>query len=427
MFEPNENAERELDSSYLEQYVMVNCSINAQLIERMLLKAKPEYFKVYGFHQLFSGLKAAFDKSSDVDFWFVFEDLVNRNKFARENAIQALTNSNIYSCSRFDEYLDRLCDIGQRRATIKKVNTLVTHAGEMDSFQFHAELANCAKDFDPVVHKTDKRYVLGRITDPTIERKVVPFGFPSLDSALGGGGGAGDLIIIAGRPGMGKTAFALSLCIKAAKGGKRGLFITLEMSEEQLLTRVLSQESGFAYRQIANHQIHDSRKEYFEMCLNDVANMKLDIIDKPSMTVSELRGLVKADKPDFVVLDYLQLLTPENGRINRSEQVAQQSRTLKLIAKENRIPVIALSQLKREEPGLKSWSRPKLSDLKESGAIEQDADGVWFVHRDAYYDKEMRTELQDSVLIIGKQRNGEVVDIPLQFNARSMKFAEPRN
>lgn len=248
----------------------------------------------------------------------------------------------------------------------------------------------------------------------------VPSGYTSIDRKTGGWQ-PGNLIIIAGRPSMGKTALALSLCQNCARLNKPVGLFSLEMSDSEIAARFLSSVSGYSNVQIRNAEVN---LDDLALKSNDIAGLPIVIDDTPGLSLVEMRSKVKKMILKFgvslVIVDYLQLMTAEAG--NREQEVATISRGLKAIAKEFDIPVIALSQLNREVEN-RADKRPRLADLRESGAIEQDADIVCFIFRPAVYglasikiDKE---ELSSSGLILvdcAKDRNGALFSIPLYHN-----------
>ncbi|MBP6869744.1 replicative DNA helicase [Candidatus Babeliales bacterium] len=234
----------------------------------------------------------------------------------------------------------------------------------------------------------------------------------------------GDLIILAARPSMGKTAFALNLSVNAAKNKMAVGFFSLEMSAEQLTLRLLSTESGISHQSIRNATI--SSEEWIELThvAADLAQMKFFIDDTAGISIMELRAKARKLKAkhgvDLLVVDYLQLLHSSKKHENRHQEVSEISRSLKGLAKELGVPIIALSQLSRAVDS-RVDKRPLLSDLRESGAIEQDADVIMFMYRDIVYNPETENPAS-AELIIGKQRNGPTGTVALQFIRELTKF-----
>ncbi|MFA4904186.1 MAG: replicative DNA helicase [Desulfobaccales bacterium] len=256
----------------------------------------------------------------------------------------------------------------------------------------------------------------------------VTSGFKDLDNYTAGFQ-ASDLIILAARPSMGKTALALNIAFNAAYRSKPPVpvaFFSLEMSKEQLVRRLLSGEGRVDASQIrrAAFLTGDEWRK-----LQEAAGILLDcpiyIDDTPAATVLDIRAKsrrLKADgKLGLIVIDYLQLMQGRAELSSREQQISEISRSLKGLAKELKVPVIALSQLSRE-PEKRERKRPQLSDLRESGAIEQDADVVMFIYRDEVYRKDSADNKGIAEVILGKQRNGPIGTVKLHFEAKFTRF-----
>ncbi|MGL4642339.1 MAG: replicative DNA helicase [Cetobacterium sp.] len=237
-----------------------------------------------------------------------------------------------------------------------------------------------------------------------------------------------DLVILAARPSMGKTAFALNLALNAAmKAGKGVLVFSLEMSSSQLLQRLLAIEAGIGLQKIRNGFLGEDDWGKLGIASGKLANAEINIADVPNVNVLEIRSIARrlkaAGRLDMILIDYLQLIKGTSGKSdNRQQEISDISRSLKGIARELDIPIVALSQLSRA-PEQRADRRPMLSDLRESGAIEQDADMVVFLYRDDYYNDESEQRGITEV-IIGKQRNGPVGTVNLKFFHEITKFGD---
>lgn len=251
-------------------------------------------------------------------------------------------------------------------------------------------------------------------------------GFIDLNKKLGGFHKS-DLILIAARPGMGKTAFALNLVANAAIRSKSSVAVfSLEMSKEQLVQRLLSSQSNVALNNISKGKIADDEWKKLTDAMTVLSSSDIFIDDTPGIKVSEIRSKcrkLKMEKGlDMIMIDYLQLMEADGRADNRQQEVSKISRSLKILAKEMNCPVIALSQLSRNTESGKDHI-PKLSDLRDSGAIEQDADIVMFIYRDEYYTK-METKKKDlAEIIIAKNRHGEISNIELVWIGKIQKFS----
>ncbi len=256
----------------------------------------------------------------------------------------------------------------------------------------------------------------------------VPTGFAELDE-LTGGWQSSDLMIIAARPGMGKTAFALNCAANAMQHDRKVVIFTLEMSKEQLMSRVLSSEARVDSARLRRGDLTEDETDRLMEGARKVYSyyQNLGIDETPSISVMELRSrcrrFQKEKGLDMVIVDYLQLMGAggaSRGQQSREREISEISMGLKGLAKELNIPVIALSQLNRG-PDARPDKRPKMSDLRESGSIEQDADMVFFIYRDEVYNPSSeRTGIAE--LIIGKNRHGATKTIDLAFQPNFVSF-----
>ncbi|MDO5128813.1 MAG: replicative DNA helicase [Prevotellaceae bacterium] len=266
----------------------------------------------------------------------------------------------------------------------------------------------------------------------------VPTGYHKLDN-ITSGWQASDLVIIAGRPAMGKTSFALSMAKNIAADYKVPMaFFSLEMSNVQLVNRLISNCCEIQGSKILNGQLKPDEWERLDKRLNNLIGSPLYVDDTPGLSVFELRTkarrLVRDHGVKIIMIDYLQLMNANGMRFSsRQEEVSTISRSLKQIAKELDIPILALSQLNRgveSREGLEG-KRPQLSDLRESGAIEQDADMVLFVHRPEYYhiyqDENGRDLHGMAQIIIAKHRKGATGDVLLNFRGEFTRFENPED
>ncbi len=266
------------------------------------------------------------------------------------------------------------------------------------------------------------------------EYNGVRSGFTDIDSVTLGWQPS-DLIIIAARPSMGKTAFVLTMARNMAVEFKTPVaFFSLEMSSVQLMNRLIVAETQLNSKDLRTGNLTPAQWTHLERQTVELGRSPLFVDDTPALSVYEFRSKARRLKTQYdiklIIIDYLQLMTastPET-RGNREQEVSLISRTLKAIAKELNVPIIALSQLSRNVENRGGSKRPQLSDLRESGAIEQDADVVAFIHRPEYYglttDENNMSTAGMAEIIIAKHRNGEVTDVPLRFIKEQAKFAD---
>ena len=241
-----------------------------------------------------------------------------------------------------------------------------------------------------------------------------------------------ELIIIAARPSMGKTAWAINIAQNSAvKDGKVVAVFSLEMSKESLLRRMLAGEASVGARKLQTGFLGREDKGKLQDALERLMESKLFVDDTPGITLAEMRAKARRLKQqegglDLIVIDYLQLMSGAKGQgkgfENRTQEVSAVSRGLKALAKEMRVPVVALSQLSRGSEQRVGDKKPLLSDLRESGSIEQDADVVCFIHREEYYDRDNEDLKGKAEIIIAKQRNGPTGSVQMAYIADYTRF-----
>ncbi|MDR2149441.1 MAG: replicative DNA helicase [Spirochaetaceae bacterium] len=354
--------------------------------------------------------------------------------------IASLTDA-VPSSANIEYYAQRVQDCSLKRALIRVSHTVIAQCYDEsqdarmileETQQRIFELNDRRQTFNfksarEVIQETI--HVIERIYNTKKEYTGVPSGFDDLDR-LTSGFQQQELIIIGARPSMGKTALALSMAANMAIHNQQGnipvAFFTLEMSDLSLMLRIVSSESGVESNAIRTGFIKSDDFDRITEAASSIYDAPLYIVDKPNMKLLDLRALARRlriqQKVEIIFIDYLTLISSENPRLQRHEQIAEISRSLKSLARELNIPVIALSQLTREA----ERDRPNLSSIRESGAIEQDADVVIFLHRER--DSDQKIEDQENKegstthLILAKQRNGPVGTIDILFKSRFTKF-----
>ena len=309
---------------------------------------------------------------------------------------------------------------------------------DAESRLFELAQTNMKKDYtaiDPVLKEATKILQVAAKNDGGMTG--VPTGYAEIDR-ITSGWQASDLVIIAGRPAMGKTSFALSVARNIAIDQRIPLaFFSLEMSNVQLVNRLMSNVCEVNGTQILTGQLDGDEWERIDRGVSQMQGAPLYLDDTSALNVFELRTkarrLVREHGVKVIMIDYLQLMTAGGARFsNRQEEVSVISRSLKQLAKELNIPILALSQLNRSvdtRDDKKEGKQPQLSDLRESGAIEQDADMVMFVHRPEYYKIYEHPKFGDlhgkAFIMIAKHRKGEVKDVMLDFKSQFTRFQDP--
>lgn len=319
---------------------------------------------------------------------------------------------------KVNEDIANTCYVGKERLddileeTEKKIFSLIQSKGGGDYVPIRQVVINAMERIEAISK------VKGSVTG-------IPTGFTDLDY-MTSGFQKSDLILIAARPSMGKTAFELNIAeYMAFRKNETVAIFSLEMSKEQLVNRLFSLESRVDSQKIRTGNLEDSDWERLIESANVIGNSHLIIDDTPGISISELRSKCRKYKIEhdlgIVIIDYLQLMTAGGRQESRQQEISEISRSLKALARELNVPVVALSQLSRAVES-RPDHRPMLSDLRESGAIEQDADMVMFLYRDDYYNKESEKKGIAEV-IIAKQRNGPIGTVELVWMPNYTKFA----
>lgn len=280
--------------------------------------------------------------------------------------------------------------------------------------------------FQPISTAVDAYYNrLDRVLKGEMSALGIQTGYIDLDD-ITGGLHSDELTIIAARPAVGKTAFILSTAYNIAQRGDTDVVIcSLEMSQDQLLVRLLAMETKIDTYRLRMFRLSEQEQERVMTALPGIAALPVFIADMSAMTaeqirLSTIRHISKRERPVVPIVDYLQLMGSTKQRENRVQDVSEISRSMKNLSRELHVPVIALSQLSRAVEGRQSHV-PMLSDLRESGSLEQDADNVWFIYREELYDKET-DKLGTAELHIAKHRQGPIGVVPLRFDPSTTRF-----
>ncbi|MEN7529317.1 replicative DNA helicase [Cupriavidus sp. DL-D2] len=271
----------------------------------------------------------------------------------------------------------------------------------------------------PVVEQVDARYHSG--IEPGIST-----GIASLDTALNGGFHPSNLVIVAGRPSMGKTALTTDIGLNIADSGLSVLLFSMEMSDQEIVARALANRGGINLSALLRGRLSDTDWPRMTWAIQNMGDMRFAIDDTPALSLLEVKTKAKAHKRrhglDLVIVDYLGLMSGGEEKM-RSQQIGAYSRGLKSLAKELNVPVVVLSQLSRKNED-RPDRRPMLSDLRDSGDIESDADVVLFVHRPEMYDPNNDELKGYAEVLIRKNRNGALCDVPLLYRGAVTKFEE---
>ena len=432
----------------LEEVVLGALMIDNESLSDTIDSLQPEYFYKPDHQKIFEAIVNLFNNSKPVDILTVSEELKKMDALESIGGmlyISQLTN-NISSSSNTEFHARIIAEKFIKRSLISISNNIIGDAfnDTIDIF----DLLNTAEEklFTVTEGTLRKSYdkmstlIKGALDNIEILRQKedglsgVPSGFSKLDRVTSGWQKS-DLVIVAARPGMGKTAFALTMARNIAITHETAIgFFSLEMSSEQLVSRLIASEAELSASKLRRGDLQDFEMVQLHEKIKQLSEAQIYIDDTPALTIFELRAkarrLVKNHNVGIIVIDYLQLMSAGGKAGNREQEISTISRSLKGIAKELKIPVIALSQVNRgveSRTGVGS-KRPMLSDLRESGAIEQDADIVTFIYRPEYYKIYEWDNGDDSrnqaEIIIAKHRNGALENVRLKFTPEFAKFSD---
>ena len=385
---------------------------------------------------IFSSVIDLYERDIPVDMITLIEHLRSKEKLEGAGGITYITEicNSIPSTANLASYIDIVKEKSILRRLIKSSTEIIEESynqqddvpkvldsAEKKIFDIAQNTVN--SDFESLSTVLERGFLeIERIYNNRGEVTGVPSGFPELDAKTSGFQ-KGDMILIAARPSMGKTTFALNLAEYAAlRSAKSIVMFSLEMSKEQLAYKLLCSEANVDMLKLRTGNLEDSDWDNIARASGPLADAKIYIDDTAGISVMEMRSKCRRIKIehgiDMIIIDYLQLMTGKGE--SRQQEVSEISRSIKALAKEMQCPVIALSQLSRA-PEQRTDHRPMLSDLRESGSIEQDADLVMFLYRDEYYNKETE-EKNVAECIIAKQRNGPTGTVKLAWLGQFSKF-----
>jgi len=436
----------------LEEAVLGAIMLEKTAFDTVVEILKPECFYVDAHQRIFSAMQSLSNKSQPIDILTVVEELRSREELEMVGGpyyVTKLTNT-VVSAANIGAHARIILQKFIQRELIRISGEIISDAYEdstdvfdllddAESKLFEITNNHLRKDYnsiDTILVNTIKR--IEDLRQRNEDVTGVPSGFAGLDRVTYGWQNT-DLIILAARPAVGKTAFALNLARNAtmhpSKPTPVALF-SLEMSAGQLVQRILSAESEIWLEKIARGKMEEyEMKQLYARGIQRLSQAPLFIDDTPALNIFELRAksrrLKNKHNIGLIIIDYLQLMsgTGENRNANREQEISNISRNLKSLAKELNVPIIALSQLSRavEQRGAKDGSRiPQLSDLRESGAIEQDADMVMFLYRPEYYDINSNAEGENirglTEVKIAKHRNGSLETVKLKALLHIQKF-----
>jgi len=431
----------------LEEAVLGAIMLEKDALTAVIDILKPEVFYKEAHQVIFGAVHSLFAKSEPVDILTVTNELKKSGELELVGGayyITQLTNR-IASAANVEYHVRIITQKYIQRELIRISSEIIKDAFEdtTDVFDlldraeqslFSVSESNLRRNYDDMqslVQEAIREIEAARSQDAHL--RGVPSGFTEIDRVTAGFQRS-DLIILASRPGMGKTALALTIARNVAIDFNRPVAIfSLEMSSIQLVTRLISSEAQLPAEKLRKGQLENYEWEQLNAKISRLIDANLFIDDTPALTIFELRAKCRRLKAqhniEMIIVDYLQLMVGQtDGRGNREQEISHISRSLKALSKELDVPILALSQLSRAVETRGGSKKPILSDLRESGAIEQDADLVMFIYRPEYYkidqDEEGNPTAGIAEISIAKHRNGSLADIPLRFIGKFAKFTD---
>ncbi|MEJ5198508.1 MAG: replicative DNA helicase [Anaerolineae bacterium] len=423
-----------------EEAVLGSLLIDPDAIIKVASFLEPDDFYREKNGWIYQAILDLHERREPADFVTLVDELERRNQLQQVGGAAYITS--LINSVPTAVHVEHYAHIVERTATLRR---LIAAAGQIAALAYEE-----AEDVDEVVDRAEQ--LIFNVSERRIRRDLtpvrqimhtvvdrldylhrhkgdllgVPSGFSKLDKLLGGFQKS-DLIILAARPGVGKTSLALNIAVNAAKRyGQRVAFFSLEMSSEQLVQRLLAAETGINQQRLRLGEIADDEWPILMEAAGVLSETLLFIDDTPAVSALELRTKARRLQAehglDMVIVDYLQLMRSDTRSENRVQEISYISRSLKSLARELEVPLIALSQLSRAVES-RSDHKPVLSDLRESGAIEQDADVVMFIYREEMV-KENTERKNIADVIVAKHRNGPTDTVPLYFDKTLTRFAD---
>lgn len=426
-----------------EQSVLGSMFLSKYALQRALEELNKDLFYLDSHAKIFNVISELTESNRPIDLVSVTAELEKKKQLKEVGNVEYLSEiiNSVVSAANIDEYIKIVEEKAVRRRLIE--TSLEIEADGYNSEDSLNELLDNAEKKMLNVIKVRKGTEFRKIQDVLTEAQLnleklsqvegmltgITTGFDDLDKVTTGLHG-NELIILAARPAMGKTAWALNLAVNVAtRENKTVALFNLEMGAEQLIQRMIAAEGQISLSHLKNGSLQRNDWKKLDECLTRLSETKIFIDDTPGMTIAEIRAKCRrlaSSEGDLgiIIIDYLQLISGSSRYAgNRQQEIAEISRSLKTLAMELNVPIVALAQLSRTVEGRED-KRPILSDLRESGSIEQDADIVAFLYRDDYYTKKIEIDewTSKSEFIIAKHRSGPTCTINLLFKRNIQKF-----
>ncbi len=448
---PNEQVIYDLDgvrqpySVEAEQAVLGSILVDPKALNDIAVQMKAEYFYIPQHREIYAALSSMYEMSQTIDFVSLLEKLKRDGVYDEAGGKAYLTQlaQTVPSAANVLTYVAIVRERYYARALLNAAQSIIKDINEnsrdSDALLAAAEQKiydiRSGREVSGLTHiKTviaDETYDrLAKMTDPETRNDYigVPCGIGELDKMITGLNRS-DLIILGARPGMGKTSFALNIARNVAvNAGKTVCFFSLEMTRDQLAQRMLSSEAGIKSEKLRTGLLEPDEWTRLAQAGDNLSKSEIYFDETSTITVPEMKAkLLRMKKVDLVIIDYLGLMKAAKKTEGRVQEVSEITRNLKIMAKELKIPVIACAQLSRGTETKGKSHKPALSDLRESGSIEQDADIVLFLYRDTYYDNEKdegddRSDPTSAECIVAKNRHGEIGTVKLHWDGQFTRF-----
>ena len=428
-----------------EQAVLGSVIIDPKCLTDIATSMKTEYFYIPQHREIYAAMASMYELSQTIDFVSLLEKLKTDGVYDEAGGKAYLTElvQRVPSSANVLTYVAIIRERYYARALmtaaqgiIKDINDNELDSGKLlDSAEQRIYEIRQGRDITGLTHiksviENETYDRLSKMNDPETRDDYVgiPCGIGELDRMITGLNKS-DLIILGARPGMGKTSFALNIVRNVAVNtGKTVCFFSLEMTRDQLAQRMLSSEAGIKSEKLRTGELDDDEWTRLAQAGESLSKANIYFDESSNITVPEMKAkLRRMNKVDLVVIDYLGLMHSPRNIDNRVQEISEITRNLKIMAKDLKVPIIACAQLSRGTEGKGKSHRPALSDLRDSGSIEQDADLVLFLYRDAYYDNEKsddedRSDQSRAECIVAKNRHGEIGTVDLHWDGQYTRF-----
>ncbi len=431
-------------STIAEQAVLGAPLLDAEIVAKLVETLRPEMFYVRQNGEIFAEIMRLFTGGTPVDFVTLLAAVQAADIFETEDAAKVYLTQlaeTVPSLTHTENYVRIIVEKYRVRQLMNAAKNILEQTGEETDADLLLESAEqkiyeirSGRDtsaLTPINSVIMDTYAhLQEISGPNRERYLgIPTGYTYLDTLLTGLGRS-DLLILAARPGMGKTSFALNIATNVAKRQEVPVaFFSLEMTKDQLVSRILSSEAAIDSSAFRTGELSTADWEDLAHASEVMARTHIFLDDTSSITIPEMKAKIRRINQDparpnigLVVIDYLQLMSSGKRTENRVQELSDITRNLKIMAKELNVPIIALSQLSRSAEKNRTDHRPMLSDLRDSGSIEQDADVVLFLYREAYYDNGEEADTTGAECIVAKNRHGGTGTVNLAWDGVHTRF-----